>query len=97
MPFDFCVAESNMGCRPANTKKFLSGSFPGQSCCGHGKAFGPKAEAGLEFLGKVNDFSLFLPLKKASPEQKVSTLNAYLQNQLLVGKGSCRFCTQMLV
>jgi len=32
---------------------------------------------------KVNDFSLFSPLEKASPEQKVSTLNKLASMQVL--------------
>jgi len=88
---------------------------PGQSPKGHSlMPEGPKVEAksrgGVGFGGGGGK-PPSLPaspmifhcwsLEKASPEQKVSTLNRYLQNVFLAGfeseSGSRGFCTRMLV
>jgi len=114
-------------CRPANTEKFLSGSFPGQDRSIWGKAqratargpdgprLRPEAEVEVGFLGRgnmpsahqlgVNDFSLFWPPVKVSPEQKVSTLNDLSTIFLSFSShanfesanGSRGFCTQTWV
>jgi len=82
--------------RPANIKKFLTGSFRGQTrgsrrAVAWGPKVGDKSRGGMEFLGSgsealttwVNDFSLFWPPEMAFPEQNLSTVNDW--NIIILG------------
>lgn len=85
--------------RPANIKKFLGGSFPGQSCGGwearRAAAWSPKGWDGDGILGEgqqapyqpARGQSFFLVLATWKPLlNKVSTLNKYAPSGFWVGK-----------